>query len=294
MSKTGTFIKKSLKEEISEAPQVEELLKNLEFHKSIQRITSRINSAENIREIIVDIKEDIRKLFNIYVLTIYVVDKAKKEIFTLQNGGTKTKEIRLPIDNTTFAGYVARKKKMLHVSDAYNVREIRRINDALRFDDSLDEKTGILTGQIIASPILYDGNILGVMEIMNKKNGETIDDYSHIFLDEIESCLAKAFFMMLDFEQAGHKRGERYEKLIHDGIVTPEQMNYAIKASFATKEDVATILMERYNISKEYIRRHCLTTSPVPSGLTAMTCLSSMISFTALTSPHSSICSGFL
>ena len=65
MSKTGTFIKKSLKEEISEAPQVEELLKNLEFHKSIQRITSRINSAENIKEIIVDIKEDIRKLFNI-------------------------------------------------------------------------------------------------------------------------------------------------------------------------------------------------------------------------------------
>ncbi|HQP24349.1 MAG TPA: ATPase, T2SS/T4P/T4SS family [Smithellaceae bacterium] len=253
MSKTSTYIKKSLKEEISEAPQVEELLKNLEFHKSIQRITSRINSAENIREIIVDIKEDIRKLFNIYVLTIYVVDKAKKEIFTLQNGGTKTKEIRLPIDNTTFAGYVARKKKMLHVSDAYNVREIRRINDALRFDDSLDEKTGILTGQIIASPILYDGNILGVMEIMNKKNGETIDDYSHIFLDEIESCLAKAFFMLLDFEQAGHKRGERYEKLIHDGIVTPEQMNYAIKASFATKEDVATILMERYNVSKEYI-----------------------------------------
>jgi type II secretory ATPase GspE/PulE/Tfp pilus assembly ATPase PilB-like protein len=253
MSKTGTFIKKSLKEEISEAPQVEELLKNLEFHKSIQRITSRINSSENIREILVDIKEDIRKLFNIYVLTIYVMDKAKKEIFTLQSDGIKTKEIRLPIDNTTFAGYVAKKKKMLHVSDAYNAREIRRINDALRFDDSLDEKTGNLTGQIIASPILYDGIILGVMEIMNKKNGDTIDDYSHIFLDEIESCLAKAFFMLLDFDQAGHKRSERYEKLIHDGIITPEQMNLAVKASFTTKEDLATILMQRYNISKDDI-----------------------------------------
>ena len=253
MSKTGTFVKKSLKEEISEAPQVEELLKNLEFHKSIQRITSRINSAENIREILVDIKEDIRKLFNIYVLTIYVVDKGKKEIFTLQSDGIKTKEIRLPIDNTTFAGYVARKKKMLHVSDAYNTREIRKINDALRFDDSLDEKTGILTGQIIASPILYDGIILGVMEIMNKKNGETIDDYSHIFLDEIESSLAKALFMLLDFDQAGHKRSERYEKLIQDGIVTPEQMNHAVKASIATKEDLATVLTERYDVAKDYI-----------------------------------------
>ncbi|PKN80643.1 MAG: hypothetical protein CVU51_14665, partial [Deltaproteobacteria bacterium HGW-Deltaproteobacteria-1] len=84
-------------------------------------------------------------------------------------------------------------------------------------------------------------------------NGDTIDDYSHIFLDEIESCLAKAFFMLLDFDQAGHKRSERYEKLIHDGTITPEQMNYAVKASFTTKEDLATILMQRYNISKDDI-----------------------------------------
>ena len=91
---------------------LQELLKNLEFHKSIQRITSRINSAENIREIIVDIKEDIRKLFNIYVLTIYVVDKAKKEIFTLQNGGFAqfddcvNANRALPSGRFTFAGGV--------------------------------------------------------------------------------------------------------------------------------------------------------------------------------------------
>ncbi|MBP1711567.1 MAG: ral secretion pathway protein, partial [Deltaproteobacteria bacterium] len=82
---------------------------------------------------------------------------------------------------------------------------------------------------------------------------ETIDDYSHIFLDEIESSLAKAFFMLVDFDQAGHKRSERYEKLIQDGIVTPEQMNQAVKASFATKEDLATVLMERYDVAKDYI-----------------------------------------
>jgi len=253
MPKTNTYIKKSQKEDLSEAPQVEELLKNLEFHKSIQRITNRIGSAETIRDIIVDIKEDIRKLFNIYILTIYVIDKAKKEIFTLQNDGVKTKEIRFPIDYSTFAGYVAKKKKMLHITDAYNTREIRRINDALRFDDSRDEKTGILTGQIIASPIVHDGIIVGVMEIMNKKGGETIDDYSHIFLDEIESYLAKAFFMQLDFTQAGQMHSIKFEKLIQDGVVTADQMDRALKQYFATKVDLATILMEQYNVSKSDI-----------------------------------------
>ncbi|MHB8138944.1 MAG: GspE/PulE family protein [Smithellaceae bacterium] len=253
MPKTNTYNKKSQKEDMSEAPQVEELLKNLEFHKSIQRITNRIGTAETIREITVDIKEDIRKLFNIYILTIYAIDKAKKEIFTLKSDGVKTKEIRFPIDYSTFAGYVAKKKKMIHITDAYNAREIRRINDGLRFDDSHDEKTGILTGQIIASPIVYDGIVVGVMEIMNKKGGETIDDYSHIFLDEIESYLAKAFFMLLDFSQAGQIHSIKFEKLIQDGIVTADQMDRAVKQSFATKTDLATILMVQYNVSKSDI-----------------------------------------
>lgn len=253
MSKINTYNKKSQKEEISEAPQVEELLKNLEFHKAIQSITNRINSAVTLREIVIDIKEDIRKLFNIHILTLYLIDKAKKEIFTLQNDGNETKEIRFPIDYSTFAGCVAQKKKMLHIADAYNEREIRKINDALRFDDSLDENTGITTSQIIASPILHDGAILGVMEIINKKNGETIDDYNQIFLDEIEGCLAKAFFLQLNFAQASQKHGAKFDKLIRDGVITSEQMDNALKEAFKEKADPATILMEQYNVSKSAI-----------------------------------------
>ena len=143
----STYSKKPQREEISEAPQVEELLKNLEFHKAIQRITTRIQSAVTLREIVIDIKEDIRKLFNVHRLTIYLIDKTKKEIFTWQNEGGQVKELRFPIDYTTFAGCVAHEKKTLHVADAYNEREIRKINDALYFDTSQDRKLGTTTGQ---------------------------------------------------------------------------------------------------------------------------------------------------
>ncbi len=253
MPKITTYNKKSQKEEISEAPQVEELLKNYEFHKDIQNITNRINTADTLREIVVDIKEDIRKLFNIHLLTLYLIDKGKKEIFTLQSDGAKTKEIRFPIDYSTFAGYVAQKNRLLHIADAYHEREIRKINDALSFDTTLDNNTGVTTGQIIASPIQHDGIIVGVMEIMNKKDGETIDEYRQIFLDEIGGCLAKAFFQKLDFSQSNLKYSSKMDKLIRDGVITSEQIDKAQKEAFETKADLATILMDRYKISKSAI-----------------------------------------
>lgn len=250
---TQTYNKKPQKDEIPEAPQVEELLKNLEFHKSIQNITGRINTAVNLREMLIDIKEDIRNLFHIHRLNIYLMDKEKKEIYTLVSDGRDTKEIRFPVNNATFAGYVAQKRKMLHIADAYNEREIKKISDALRFDDSEDETTGTTTGQIIVSPIMHDGSILGVMEIMNIKGTDAIDDYKQIFLDEITGCLAKAFLVQIDFAQNSQKYLAKLDKLIRDGVLTSDQMNKALKESLEAQKDLTTILMERYNVSKNTI-----------------------------------------
>ncbi len=250
MSKIGPYNRKNA---ISEAPQVEELLRNLEFHKTMQRITGRIRSAGTPGEILLDIREDIRKLFRIRLLTIYLIDRGKKELFTLEDDGGKAREVRLPLDYTTFAGYAALKKKMLHIADAYNQREIRRISDTLSFDDSLDEATGVATGQILATPIIHDGVVLGVMEIRNKKGGDIIDEYDQIFLDEIEVCLARAFFMQLEFGKIGHKAAEKFRKLIQDGIVTQAQLDQALKEAYEARTDPATVLLEKYRIAKKDI-----------------------------------------
>ncbi|MRR15152.1 MAG: hypothetical protein EG826_01710 [Deltaproteobacteria bacterium] len=249
----STYGKKPPKEEISEAPQVEELLKNFEFHKAIQRITGRIQSAVTLREIVLDIKEDICRLFKVHRLTIYLIDKTKNEIFTWQDEGGQVKELRFPIDGTTFAGCVADRKKMLRVADAYNEREIKKISDVLYFDASPDRKLGTTTGQIVARPILYDGSILGVMEIMNKKDGDAIDDYKQIFLEEIESCLSRTFFLHLEFEQHSQEQRARLDKLIRDKAISPGQLDKALKEAFEASKDLSVILTERYHIPKKDI-----------------------------------------
>ena len=251
MQKQSPFINKSQKKVIPEAPQVEELLKNFEFHKSIQSITNRINDADNLKEIFTDIKEDIRQLFNINILTIYTVDRLKKEIYSMRLEDSTLKEIRLPINNSTIAGHAANTKRMIHINDAYNEREIRKIHEQLSFDRNLDKKMGIVTGQVMAIPIVHDGIIMGVMEIMNKKGVDKIDDYRQIFLDEICNALGNTF---ADNENAPNQsRDDKFDYLIEHGLVTEEEMQKAWKKARDQKELIENILMLKYNVYREDI-----------------------------------------
>jgi type II secretory ATPase GspE/PulE/Tfp pilus assembly ATPase PilB-like protein len=251
MSKQTSFVAGSQKDTMSNAPQVEELLKNLEFHKSIQNINNRINSAESTKEIIVDIKEDIRKLFNIHVLTIYVLDKTRKEIYSLQAEGSELKEKRLPVNNSSIAGYVANNKKTVLINDAYDERELKKINDQLKFDRSSDRQLGVLTGQVLAIPIIYERNVMGVLEVMTQKGGDKIEDYRQIFLDEICSVLGIAFYNQERFIK--QRRHSKFDYLTRHGHVTQAHIDKATEEARDQKESVENVLMRKYNVSKDDI-----------------------------------------
>jgi type II secretory ATPase GspE/PulE/Tfp pilus assembly ATPase PilB-like protein len=252
MRKPISFATGPQKDTISSAPQVEELLKNLEFHKSIQNINNRINSAESIKEIILEIKEDIRNLFNIHVLTIYVFDKVKKEIYSMHYlEDSAIKEIRLPVNNSSIVGYVVNNKKMVLIADVYNERELKSINEQLKFDHSSDKKSGVLSGQALAIPILYERDIMGVMEVTTKKGGDKIDDYRQIFLDEICSVLGIAFYNQEKFSK--QRRLSKFDYLIRHGHITQPSIDKATEEAREQKESLENVLIYKYGVSKDDI-----------------------------------------
>jgi type II secretory ATPase GspE/PulE/Tfp pilus assembly ATPase PilB-like protein len=251
MRKPTSFTTGPQKDTISNAPQVEELLKNLEFHKSIQNINNRINSAESIKEIILEIKEDIRNLFNIHVLTIYVFDKVKKEVYSMHLEDSAIKEIHLPVNNSSIAGYVANNKKMVLIADVYNERELKSINEQLKFDHSSDKKLGVLSGQVLAIPILYERNIMGVMEVITQRGGDKIDDYRQIFLDEICSVLGIAFYNQEKFSK--RRRHSKFDYLIRHGHITQTYIDKATEEAREQKEPIENVLIHKYRVSKDDI-----------------------------------------
>jgi hypothetical protein len=99
---------------------VTELEKKLQIRQALLDITNRIHAAQNIKQILVDLKDGILNLFDAHSITIYVVDRTRNEIYSMFLIGAQVKEIRVAINNRSIAGYVANTGKAINIADAYD------------------------------------------------------------------------------------------------------------------------------------------------------------------------------
>jgi len=224
----------------------------LRISKAVQDITNRIHSAQNIKQILVDLKDGILNLFNAQSITIYVVDKLRNEIYSMfLSGGMELKEIRVPINNKSIAGYVANTGKLVNISDAYNQSELKAIDNELSFDDSWDKKSGYRTKQILADPIFNKNQLMGVIQILNRKVGkENFSLEEKSLLHEISEVLGVAFYNQQRFVR---RRKTKFDYLISHDLLKEEELESAWEESREQKETMETFLMHKYKISKEDI-----------------------------------------
>ncbi len=221
----------------------------LRLSKALQDITNRIHAAQNIKQILVDLKDGILNLFNAQSITIYVVDKLRQEIYSMfLAGGIELKEIRVPISNKSIAGYVANTGKFVNIGDAYNQSELRAIDPELSFDLSWDKKSGYRTKQILAAPIFNKNELMGVIQILNRKIGQ--DRFSpeeKNLLHEIAEVLGIAFFNQQRFNR---RRKTKFDYLISRDLLKEEELDSAWEEAREKKETMEGFLMSKYKISK--------------------------------------------
>jgi type II secretory ATPase GspE/PulE/Tfp pilus assembly ATPase PilB-like protein len=224
---------------------------NARVRKELLDITNRIHAAQNIKQILVDLKSGILTIFNANSLTIYVVDKLRNEIYSMFLAGTQLKEIRLPINNKSIAGYVANTGAVINIENAYNLKELKSIEAELTFDDSWDKKTGFKTRQVLAAPIYNNNQLMGVIQIINKKVGEGKFSEEEIGLAlEIAEVLGVAFYNQQRFVR---HRKTRFDYLLSHDLIKEEELESAWKESREKKETMENFLMQKYKISKDDI-----------------------------------------
>lgn len=139
-----------------------------EAENKIQRLNSLveaskiINSTLNLDEVLRLILSTATKNTQADRGTIYLLDKDKNEIWSKSTQGGAVVEIRLPL-GVGIAGHVAKTGEIVSIEDAYK--------DS-RFNHKIDETTGYTTKSILCMPMRNkDGEIIGVFQILNKKNG---------------------------------------------------------------------------------------------------------------------------
>jgi diguanylate cyclase (GGDEF)-like protein len=163
---------------------IEELVR-LSFFVDIGKV---IVSAKNLSEIMHKIMEQIGKIFTPLNWSLLLVDPRTNElVFKIVVGEAADilRETRISMDSG-ISGWIARTGQAVIIED---------VSKDKRFNDQIDRMTGFDTKSIIGVPLKTGNKVLGVIELINKLNGEcftpfelkilsTIADFSAIAIEK--------------------------------------------------------------------------------------------------------------
>jgi len=122
------------------------LAEKLNFQQRLQSVTNKVHASKNIEEILTDISGELCGLFAADRLTLYLVSEDKGSIVSKVKTGLQSfKDIKLPINEQSVAGFVAANKRVLNIKDAYDEAELKSLSPQLNFLKAVDAKTGYRT-----------------------------------------------------------------------------------------------------------------------------------------------------
>ena len=227
---------------------IEVLEKDLRFSQRLRAITSQIHSSKDIDDILINMMETVLSLFDADRITIYVVDEVSRELVSRFKTGDEINEIRVPISRKSIAGYSAISRKIVRVENAYDTNELKRMNPELAFDSSWDGKTGYTTKQVLAAPITFGKDLLGVIQLINKINGNRFTGEDQESAIEMAKVLGVAFHNHRRLEQ--HIKRTKFDYLIANNIISQRDLEQAMLVARKTDSSVESVLINDYHVTK--------------------------------------------
>lgn len=176
-------------------------------------------------------------------MSIFMRRRQHQDLVARFKTGKETKEIKVPISPMSIAGYVALSQTALIINDPYNKEELASIHKRLNFADKFDKSSTFKTRNIICIPILDSGVLMGVMQIINKKDGEFSSDDLDL-ANQISVIIGKKF----RYELGG--TSEPFDYLIHRNLVSDSQLKKLKESSNDNKQLVQRLASE-YRVPDE-------------------------------------------
>ncbi|HEY5931827.1 MAG TPA: ATPase, T2SS/T4P/T4SS family [Nitrospira sp.] len=227
---------------------VQELQHKVEHAEHVKRITTQIHAAGNLDQILLDLHKDILGLFDADDLTLFAFDSEKKEIFSKVPHIDGVEEVRIPITEQSLAGFCAKYLRPVNIADAYNIAELHAIHPSLLHDTSYDKRTGFKTKQVLTYPIVADNKyLMGVLQLLNKKNGSRFTRKDEEAVDEIAKALGIAFF---NLRKTSKKNPTKFDLLVGNSRVTQNELDQALADARKGMSDLESILIEKYKVPK--------------------------------------------
>lgn len=231
----------------------ETLRLQLEYRKRLMDKINEIHSADNLTTILINIKDSIATLFNAERITIYLSDSKRNLLISRVKSGAEVQQITVPISDTSLSGYCAMTGTVINVKSAYDAHELRMIGSNLKFDDSWDKKTGFITKQVLCVPMKFQKTMIGVVQIINKKDGEPFSDIDISYALELSTSLSIAIHNIyrLSVTSKVLRQKSRYNFLLDKNIIDDKVLEKASSHPDISKIGFDNILIRDFGVSRD-------------------------------------------
>jgi type II secretory ATPase GspE/PulE/Tfp pilus assembly ATPase PilB-like protein len=225
----------------------------LEFQKQLQAVTNKIHATSNVDEIMLELGQDICTVVGADRLTIYMLSDDRSSIVSkVKTGLTSFKDLKLPINDQSIAGFVAASRSLVNIRDVYDENELRSISPTLHFLKEVDKRTGYRTKQMLVAPVVDAGagDLLGVVQAINTRSGLPFNPMAEEGMVNVCETLAIAFKQRQ--RPASGVRG-KYDALVANAVLSPEEMELAVRSARRKNIDLESVLIDEFQVKPQAI-----------------------------------------
>ena len=140
--------------------------------KIIKEIHELVRSAKNMKESLPELIEDIKKYFDCEAATIFGVDHSTRQLYSTNYISDKVSEIRVDISLNNLAGYVAGTGSSLNIANVKDKEELAQYHPQLAHGSKWEEILEFISTSMIVVPIPFNKNLIGILEVINKKSDD--------------------------------------------------------------------------------------------------------------------------
>lgn len=223
------------------------LQRSLEVQKALNQIAKIVHNSNTFSEVMPTVEKELLSVLEAERVTIYQKSKNSKEIISRFKTGTEIKEFRVPLTTKSISGFVALGQKCLIIKDAYDDNEIKGCHPDLSFSRSFDQKSGFRTKSVLAVPIKFQNVLLGVLQVLNRKDGGVFTGHDLKVAEEVSLILGQKF----RYELSGTK--SPYEYLVLTKKIKPEILNELITRSEKERRPMVELLQTEAKISRSEV-----------------------------------------
>ncbi|MEK6593072.1 MAG: ATPase, T2SS/T4P/T4SS family [Pseudomonadota bacterium] len=226
----------------------DDLAEKLDFQQKLQAVTNRIHATPNTHETILELSQELSSLFNADRLTIYLASEDKSSIVSkVKTGLNSFKDIKLPINEQSIAGFVAVHKRVINIRDVYDDAELKTYSAQLNFLKAVDSKTGYRTKQMLVAPVMdaKTKDLIGVAQIINSKSGQPFPPVMEEGVMQLAETLAIAFQQR---QKPALQVRSKYDALVTNAVISAEELELSQRSARRKNLDIEVVLTDEFQV----------------------------------------------